>query len=219
MFERFTVRARRVMGLSRQEAQRLGSEFIGTEHILLGILQEGDSLAARVLRSFQVDYKSVRLQIEKIVTPSEPPKFTLGQIPFSPHSKRAIELAAEAAVELRHDVIGAEHLLIGLVEETEGIAAKALANLGLRLDDVRGKVLEALQLPDPGAAVFQEASWSVRTRLVVQEAAGEVRMMRSPTVEPEHLLLAILAEKGPAAGLLTRSGITVEAIRGIIPRP
>lgn len=219
MFERFTQRARRVMGLSRQEALRLGSEFIGTEHILLGILQEGDSIAARVLRNLQVDYKSVRWQIEKIVSPSKPPKFTLGQVPFSPRSKRSIELASDAAIEFGHDVIGTEHLLIGLLDASEGMAAKVLTNLGLRLDDVRGKVLEAMQLPDPGPAMIQESPWSVRTRTVLQEAAGEARLMRSPAVEPEHVLLAMLAEKGPAAGLLTRSGITADAIRGIIPRP
>ena len=217
MFEKFTERARRVMGLSRQEAQRLGSEFIGTEHMLLGILQEGEGVAARVLRNVQVDYKSVRRQIELLIPPKESPNLALWQLPFSPRSKGAIELAAQASVELGHGVIGTEHLLIGLVDETEGIAAHVLTNLGLRLDEVRRMVLEILG-GDPAAAALREAPWSDRTKKVALGAASEAKAMRSSRVEPEHLLLGILAEKGPAAGLLTRSGITAEAIREIVPR-
>ena len=219
MFEKFTERARRVMGFSRQEAQRLGSEFIGTEHMLLGILQEGNGLGARVLRSYQADYKSVRQQIEILVPPAGNSNLALGQLPFSPKSKRAIELASDASLELGHDVIGTEHLLIGLVDVTEGIAAKALTKLGLSLDEVRHKVLEAIGEPDPATAAVREMPWSGRTKDVVWRAAGEANRMDFQIVEPEHLLLAILAENGPAAGLLIRSGITAEAIRGIIPRP
>ena len=113
MFEKFTERARKVMSLARQEAQRLNSEFIGTEHILLGIIQEGGGVAAKVLKNLNVDLKRIRQEIEKLITPSTSPTVTLGQLPFSPRAKRVIELAGEAASSLGHDVIGTEHLLLG----------------------------------------------------------------------------------------------------------
>jgi ATP-dependent Clp protease ATP-binding subunit ClpC len=151
MFEKFTERARKVMSLARQEAQRLNSEFIGTEHILLGIIQEGGGVAAKVLKNLNVDLKRIRQEIEKLITPSASPTVTLGQLPFSPRAKRVIELAGEAASQLGHDVIGTEHLLLGLLKENEGIAAQVLTNLGLKLDEVRDMVLEVL-----GADVQQD---------------------------------------------------------------
>ncbi|HYE98829.1 MAG TPA: Clp protease N-terminal domain-containing protein, partial [Planctomycetota bacterium] len=151
MFEKFTERARKVMSLARQEAQRLNSEFIGTEHILLGIIQEGGGVAAKVLKNLNVDLKRIRQEIEKLITPSTSPTVTLGQLPFSPRAKRVIELAGEAASSLGHDVIGTEHLLLGLLKENEGIAAQVLTNLGLKLDEVRNMVLEVL-----GADVGQQ---------------------------------------------------------------
>src|SRR5579862_598647 len=151
MFEKITERARKVMSLARQEAQRLNSEFIGTEHILLGIIQEGGGVAAKVLKNLTVDLKRIRQEIEKLITPSTSPTVTLGQLPFSPRAKRVIELAGEAASQLGHDVIGTEHLLLGLLKENEGIAAQVLTNLGLKLDEVRDMVLEVL-----GADVGQQ---------------------------------------------------------------
>lgn len=215
MFEKFTERARRVMGHSRAEAQRLGSEFIGTEHMLLGILHEGGGLAARVLYHLDAGYKRARQQIEMIVAPRASPDFALGQLPFSPSSKRAIELASEASMALGHDLIGTEHLLIGLVDATEGTAAKVLTNLGLGLDDVRRKVLEAIGEPDPPATV-REATWSDRTRSVVQQAASEAVAMRSSRIEPEHLILAILGRGGPLSDLLAKRGVQAGDVRSII---
>src|SRR5947208_2300241 len=144
MFEKFTERDRKVMSLARQEAQRLNSEFIGTEHILLGIIQEGGGVAAKVLKNLNVDLKRIRQEIEKLITPSTSPTVTLGQLPFSPRAKRVIELAGETAQQLGHDVIGTEHLLLGLLKENEGIASQVLTNLGLKVDEVRDWVLEVL---------------------------------------------------------------------------
>ncbi len=144
MFEKFTERARKVMSLARQEAQRLNSEFIGTEHILLGIIQEGGGVAAKVLKNLNVDLKRIRQEIERLISPATSPTVTLGQLPFTPRAKRVIELAGEAATQLGHDVIGTEHLLLGLLKENEGIAAQVLTNLGLKLDEVRDMVLEVL---------------------------------------------------------------------------
>lgn len=144
MFEKFTERARKVMGLSRQEAQRLNSEFIGTEHILLAIIQEGGGVAAKVIKNLNVDLKRVRQEIEKLITPSTSPTVTLGQLPFSPRAKNVIKFAEEEAYRLRADVIGTEHLLLGILREGEGIAAQVLENLGLKTDEVRRMVLEFL---------------------------------------------------------------------------
>src|SRR5436190_4100893 len=144
MFEKFTERARKVMSLARQEAQRLNSEFIGTEHILLGIIQEGGGVAAKVLKNLNVDLKRIRQEIDKLITPSTSPTVTLRQLPFSPRSKRVIELAGDAASQLGHDVIGTENLFLGLLKEGQGFAGQVLTNLGLELDDLRDRVLEVL---------------------------------------------------------------------------
>ena len=144
MFERFTERSREVMNLARQEAQRLNSGFIGTEHILLGIIQEGGGVAAKVLKNLNADLKRVRQAIEKLITPSASPTVTLGQLPLSPRARRAIELADKAASQFGRGGIGTEHLLLGLLKVKKGIAAQALTHLGIELDEGRGMVLEAL---------------------------------------------------------------------------
>ncbi len=144
MFEQLTERARKVMSLARLESERLNAEFIGTEHILLGIIQEGGGVAAKVLKNLDVDLKRIRQAIEKLITRTTSPRVRLGQLPFSPRTRRVIELAGEAAGRLGHDAIGTEHLLLGLLEEREGIAAQALTNLGLKFDEVRDWVLEVL---------------------------------------------------------------------------
>ncbi|MDC3379248.1 ATP-dependent Clp protease ATP-binding subunit [Planctomycetota bacterium] len=143
MFDRFTDRARKVMGLARQEAQRFNHQYIGTEHILLGLIQEGSGVAANVLRNLDVDPEKIRVEVEKIVQDG-PTMVTMGQLPFTPRAKKVLELAAEEATNLRHNYIGTEHLLLGLIRENEGVAAQVLMNLGLKLDEVREEVLELL---------------------------------------------------------------------------
>jgi ATP-dependent Clp protease ATP-binding subunit ClpC len=145
MFEKFTERARKVMSLSRQSAQEENSELIGTEHILIGLINEGGGVACKVLKNLNVDPNKVMEEVKKLMTPSSPPvAHTLGQIPFSPRSKRVIELANDAASQLGNDVIGTEHLLLALLKENEGLAAQALINLGFKLDVVRDNILEVL---------------------------------------------------------------------------
>jgi ATP-dependent Clp protease ATP-binding subunit ClpC len=157
MFDRFTDRARKVMGLARQEAQRFNHEYIGTEHILLGLIQEGSGVAANVLRNLDVDLEKIRREIEKIVH-SGPPMVTMGQLPFTPRAKKVLELSVEEATNLGHNYIGTEHLLLGLIRENEGVAAQVLMNLGLKLEDVREEVLELL-----GADMTSEASPSEKS--------------------------------------------------------
>ncbi|MDH3590727.1 MAG: AAA family ATPase, partial [Planctomycetota bacterium] len=143
MFDRFTDRARKVMGLARQEAQRFNHDYIGTEHILLGLIQEGSGVAADVLKNLDVDPKKIRQEIEKLVSHGTT-MVTMGQLPFTPRAKKVLELALEEASNLGHNYIGTEHLLLGLIREQEGIAAQVLQNLNVRLEDVREEVLELL---------------------------------------------------------------------------
>jgi len=143
MFERFTDRARKVMALANQEAQRFNHEYIGTEHILLGLVKEGSGVGANVLKNLDVDIKKLRLEIEKLVK-SGPDMVTMGKLPQTPRAKKVIEYAIEEARALNHNYVGTEHILLGLLRETEGIAAQVLMNLGLKLEDVRQEVLNLL---------------------------------------------------------------------------
>ncbi|MEM1027471.1 MAG: ATP-dependent Clp protease ATP-binding subunit [Planctomycetota bacterium] len=143
MFERFTDRARKVMALANQEAQRFNHEYIGTEHILLGLVKEGSGVGANVLKNLDVDLRKVRLEVEKLVK-SGPDMVTMGKLPQTPRAKKVIEYAIEEARHLNHNYVGTEHLLLGLLREHEGVAAQVLMNLGLKLEEVREEVLNLL---------------------------------------------------------------------------
>ncbi len=143
MFERFTDRARKVMALANQEAQRFNHEYIGTEHVLLGLVKEGSGVGANVLKNLDVDLRKVRLEVEKLVK-SGPDMVTMGRLPQTPRAKKVIEYAIEEARNLNHNYVGTEHLLLGLLREQDGVAAQVLMNLGLKLDEVREEVLNLL---------------------------------------------------------------------------
>ena len=149
MFERFTDRARKVMALANQEAQRFNHEYIGTEHILLGLIKEGTGVGATVLKKMNVDLRKVRLEVEKMVK-SGPEMVPMGKLPHTPRAKKVIEYAIEEARNLNYNYVGTEHLLLGLLREREGIAAKVLMNLGLKLEQVREEVLCLLRVMPPG---------------------------------------------------------------------
>ncbi len=143
MFERFTDRARKVMHLANQEAQRFNHEYVGTEHMLLGLIKEGSGVAANVLKNLEVDLRKIRNEVEKIVQ-AGPEMVTMGKLPQTPRAKKAIEYAIEEARNLNHNYVGTEHLLLGLLREQEGVAAQVLLNLNLKLDEVREEVLNLL---------------------------------------------------------------------------
>ncbi len=143
MYERFTDRARKVMQLANQEAQRFNHEYIGTEHILLGLVKEGSGVAANVLKNLDIDLRKIRLEVEKIVQ-TGPDMVTMGKLPHTPRAKKVIEYSIEEARNLNHNYVGTEHLLLGLLREQEGVAAQVLMNLGLKLEDVREEVLNLL---------------------------------------------------------------------------
>jgi len=154
MYERFTDRARKVMQLANQEAQRFNHEYIGTEHILLGLVKEGSGVAANVLKNLDVDLRKIRIEVEKIVQ-TGPDMVTMGKLPQTPRAKKVIEYGMDEARNLNHNYVGTEHLLLGLLREQEGVAAQVLMNLGLKLEDVRDEVLNLLghgmESAEPGA--------------------------------------------------------------------
>ncbi len=142
MFERFTEKAIKVIMLAQEEARRLGHNFVGTEQILLGLIGEGTGVAAKVLKSMGVNLKDARVEVEKIIGRGS--GFVAVEIPFTPRAKRVLELSLEEARQLGHNYIGTEHLLLGLIREGEGVAARVLENLGVHLAKVRTQVIRML---------------------------------------------------------------------------
>ncbi len=150
MFNKFTERARKVILLAKQEAKRFNHDYIGTEHILLGLLREGEGVAAAVLQSLGMNLNNIRLEVEKLVQIG-PTTVVTGDLPFTPKAKKAMELAMEEARTLGHNYIGTEHLLLGLIREGEGVASQVFMNMGLDLERVREEVIKLLGSTTPGA--------------------------------------------------------------------
>ena len=142
MFERFTDRARRVVVLAQEEARVLDHNYIGTEHILLGLIHEGEGVAARALESLGISLEAVRTQVQEMIGPGD--EAPTGHIPFTPRAKKVLELSLREALGLGHNYIGTEHILLGLIREGEGVAAKVLIKLGGNLDRVRQQVIQSL---------------------------------------------------------------------------
>src|SRR3989337_1227191 len=142
MFERFTDRARRVVVLAQEEARMLNHNYIGTEHILLGLIHEGEGVAAKSLESLGISLEGVRSQVEEIIGQGQ--QAPSGHIPFTPRAKKVLELSLREALQLGHNYIGTEHILLGLIREGEGVAARVLLNLGADLSRVRNQVIQLL---------------------------------------------------------------------------
>src|SRR3990167_6150188 len=157
MFNRFTERARKVILLAKEEAKRFNHDYIGTEHILLGLVREGEGVAAAVLASFGLSSEKIRIEVEKLVQPG-PSTVISGDLPFTPKAKKVIELAMEEARALGHNYIGTEHLLLGLIKEGEGVASQVLLNSGLELEKVREEVMSLLGSAIPGYEMGQKVS-------------------------------------------------------------
>jgi ATP-dependent Clp protease ATP-binding subunit ClpC len=171
MFERFTDRARRVVVLAQEEARMLNHNYIGTEHILLGLAHEGESVAARALGSLGISLETVRRDVEEIIGQgqSAPP----GHIPFTPRAKKVLELSLREALQLGHSYIGPEHLLLGLVREGEGVAAQVLQKRGAELKRVRQEVIDTLAatpITETTAEVPHEVPLCPKCRAPVKES-------------------------------------------------
>ncbi len=201
MFNRFTERARKVIVLAKEEARRFNHDYIGTEHLLLGLIREGEGVASAVLQKLGLDLETIRIEVEKLVQPG-PQTQVLGDIPFTPRSKKALELSAEEARALGHNYIGTEHLLLGLVKEGEGMAHRVLLNLGLDLGKVRNEVMALLGSGIPGFGAAQE-----------QQAKGG----RTPAIDAYGRNLNKLARDGKLDPVIGRQN-EIERIVQILSR-
>jgi ATP-dependent Clp protease ATP-binding subunit ClpA len=218
MFERFTERARRVVVLAQEEARMLNHNYIGTEHLLLGLLREGEGVAAGALTSMGIELEMVRTQVEEIIGQGQ--DAPAGHIPFTPRAKKVLELSLREARQLGHNYIGTEHILLGLVREGEGVAAQVLVTFGAEMNRVRQQVAkllsgyaggdpkEAGEAPaDPGMRLSPEGFRSTpfgespehsaarrRARLarIEELAREEAQRLGHPEVDPVHRWLGFL---------------------------
>ena len=202
MFDRFTDRARKVMGLARQEAQRFNHQYIGTEHVLLGLSMEGNGVAANCLRRLNTGPDSILKAVTDLVHEG-PAMVTMGQLPFTPRTKRALELSAGIANDLKHNYIGTEHLLLGLVYEDEGNAAKALKSLGLTSQVLSQEILECLGADH--VALNTVTPDNVDYDVLVQDEAPYQEFTRSTAVYPG------VNEQGFESAAYCTLGLTGEA--------
>ncbi|MBH76706.1 MAG: NDP-hexose 4-ketoreductase [Dehalococcoidia bacterium] len=187
-FDKFTERARRVLTLAQEEAHRFNHNYIGTEHILLGLVREGDGVAAKVLSNLGVELNKVRSAVEFIIGRGD--RTVLGEIGLTPRAKKVIELAVDEARRLGHSYIGTEHLLLGLVREGEGIAAGVLESLGVNIERVRAETTRILSQSTPQAAAA---------------AGGPRQASRTPTVDQLGIELTVAASSGQLDPVIGRS--------------
>jgi ATP-dependent Clp protease ATP-binding subunit ClpC len=214
VFERFTDRARRVVVLAQEEARMLNHNYIGTEHLLLGLIHEGEGVAAKTLESLGISLDAIRSQVVEIIGMGN--KAPTGHIPFTPRAKKVLELSLREALQLGHDYIGTEHILLGLIREGEGVGAQVLQKLGADLDRVRRQVIELLgghQPERPSGRMFPERFTS-RAHRVLDLAKESARELGHQAIEPTDLLLALVAvEDDQVRQLLDSWGVDLEMIR------
>jgi ATP-dependent Clp protease ATP-binding subunit ClpC len=212
MFERFSDRARRVIVLSQEDARLLNHNYIGTEHILLGLVHEGEGLASRALRSLNVSLEAVRQQVEEIIGQGDS---TPGvHIPFTPRAKKVLELSLREALQLGHNYIGTEHILLGLVREGEGVACQVLVRLGASLPKVRARVLQLVADGSGEGAAVPTPSLSSELVAVLDEARRAAEEKGESEILPIHLFLAAVDQPDGAAGrMLQVVGVDPEELR------
>lgn len=233
-FDKFTERARKVLQYAQEEAQRFQHNYIGTEHLLLGLLRVEDSVATKVLANLGVELQKARGAVEFIIGRGD--RLVLGEIGLTPRAKKVIELAVDEARHMNHRYIGTEHLLLGMIREGEGIAAGVLESLGVRLPKVRTETLRVLnQAPDApdetllveqvDEVVEQEShaftapfdKFTADSRRALAFAQEEAQLLQHNYIGTEHLLLGLLrANWTMAAQILQRLGIDLHKTRGAV---
>jgi ATP-dependent Clp protease ATP-binding subunit ClpC len=188
VFERFTDRARRVVVYAQEEARMLNHNYIGTEHILLGLIHEGEGVAARALKTMSISLDSARQRVEEII--GQGPAVPVGHIPFTPRAKKVLEDALREALQLGHNYIGTEHILLGLLREGEGVGAQVLQELGASLEQVRTTVIQLLA----GYTASAEEAAGAGSVGPMTEVYAEVVPEDDPAKDPRcarcHALLA-----------------------------
>jgi ATP-dependent Clp protease ATP-binding subunit ClpA len=218
-FDKFTQRARSVLQYAQEEAQRLHHNYIGTEHILLGLVRESDGVAARILVDLGIDLNTVRSSVELVLGRGQP---VAGEIGLTPRARKVIELAVEEARRLKHHYVGTEHLLLGLVREGEGIAADILQSHGVSLDRVREQVIEVLkqtQMPPRPPVQHRVVTFGEGARRALHLAQEEATRVGHGYTGTEHVLVALLAEgHGLAALALGDVGLGLDRARQELAR-
>src|ERR1700685_1302201 len=197
MFERFTDRARNVVVLAQQEARLLKHNYIGTEHILLGLVRESDGLAAKALEALGIGLDAVREQVEEIIGRGQ--KSPSGHIPFTPRAKKVLELSLREALQFGHNYIGTEHILLGLIREGDGVAAQVLVRLGGDLSAVRQQVIRLLR-ENP---TTDELPRVAQARAAQAAQAQAAQAAQAQTAQAQA---ARLAESAGEAGIASRAG-------------
>src|SRR6516164_1370894 len=189
MFERFSDRARRAVVRAQEEARLLNHDYIGTEHMLLGLLAERGSAAARALDSLNVTLEAAREQVREIVGEGSQEQGQRGHIPFTPRAKKVLELSLRESLSLRSEIIGTEHLLLGLIAEGDGVGSQILERLGAPAETVRERVVELARTEPAGEpAAFAVSGLQARPLRVRMESIGEVRDLLKSI---DHRLVAI----------------------------
>jgi ATP-dependent Clp protease ATP-binding subunit ClpC len=212
MFERFTDRARRVVVLAQEEARLLNHNYIGTEHILLGLVHDDEGVAAQALESLNIRLDAVRREVEQIIGQGGSPPSE--QIPFTPRAKKVLELSLREAIQLGHNYIGTEHILLGLLREGEGVACQVLVKLGANLPTVRARVLQLVAKRPGKGASGALLTLSPELAAVVDEARRAAEANGESEVTPIYLFLAAVEDPDGAAGRMLRSvGVDPEQLR------
>jgi ATP-dependent Clp protease ATP-binding subunit ClpA len=228
-FDKFTERARKVLSLAQEEAQRFQHNYIGTEHLLLGLVREGEGVAAEALQFFNVDLEKVRSSVEFII--GRGGRIVLGEIGLTPRAKEVIELAIDEARRLNHHYIGTEHLLLGIVREGGGIAVGVLESLGVNLENLRTRIIQMLGLA-PGTTISSSQAnprptnapsrnrfdkFTARARKVLSLAQEEAQRFQHNYIGTEHLLLGLVREgQGVAARVLQNLGVDLPEVRNSV---
>ncbi len=217
-FQKFTERARKVLTLAQEEAQRFNHNYIGTEHLLLGLVREEGGVAARVLRNMGVDLAEARARVEFIVGQGD--SMIVGELGLTTRAKKVIELAVDEARKLNHHYIGTEHLLLGLIREDEGIGAGVLESLGVRLPEARRQIVQVIS--QGGTSVGGEMPegfqrFTDRVRMVLTYAQEEAQRLNHNYIGTEHLLLGLVREgDGVAARVLNNMGVQLPKVRAAV---
>jgi ATP-dependent Clp protease ATP-binding subunit ClpA len=240
MFERFTDRARRVVVLAQDEARALNHNYIGTEHVLLGLIHEGEGAGAAALEAMGLSLEEIRRQVEEIIGQGQ--EAPSGHIPFTPRAKKVLELALREALQFGHNYVGTEHIMLGLIREGEGVASQVLTHMGADMDGAREQVTQLLrnyqstrppagsveQVPAPSPSTAESTAatqpsrstasmferFTDRSRRVVVLAQEEARMLNHNYIGTEHILLGLIHEgEGVGAAALQALGISLDAVR------
>ena len=224
-FERFNDRTKKVLAYAQEEALRFKHNYIGTEHLLLGLVREGESVAANVLNSLGVELSKVRTAVEFIIGPGDAANMpsSPSEITLSPRTKKVIEFAIDEARKLNHRHVGPEHLLLGLVREGQGIASGVIESLGVTLAKVRQQVLATIgkEAPEPATNVYsnvlvQSGPFDLlddAAKRVLSLAEEEARQMRHNWIGTEHMLIALVRSDGVAQRTMKELGVTLELAR------